>query len=315
MRTVCLIGCGRIGSLHARHLAGRARVVCYDRAPERAARLAAAHRLEVVPTWDQVLRRQDVEALLLCSPPEFHSDQAVAGLQAGKSVLVEKPVCVRLEEADRLAAAAAGVLPGRLMVAENYYYKPVLTLLRRLIRTGVVGVPAHLHLRKLSWQQATGWKQGYGALLEGGIHFVALVSALAESCGYEGPERVRAEFPGQPAGQPERRSHTFLQYSGALDARIDYGWDRQALLGGLFQHSQLRGTEGRVVFESNGLYAAAARRGQPRLYWPGLRDLMGYRAMTDDFLACLEEPTRAPVSSLRRARRDLEIVLAAYGGA
>jgi len=312
MRGICLVGCGRIAAMHARDLAGKADLFFYDPSPDSARRLAAAHGGEVIPTWEGVLRRPDVEALFVCSPPEFHCDQVVAGLAAGKSVLVEKPMCVCRDEIDRIAAAAEAAPSGRLMVAENYYYKPVARLLGGILREGLIGAPELIHVRKLSYQEATGWKRGYGALLEGGIHFIALVSALAESCGRDRPVRVRASFAGRTAGQPERRSHTHLEYADGMAAEVEYAWDERALLHGLMQHSHLRGSSGQAAFESNGLYVVLRAGGRRRLYCPGWRDLMGYRAMTDDFLACLKDPTREPVSSLRRARRDLEIVLAAY---
>ncbi len=314
MHRVCLVGCGRIAATHARNLAGRVSLLCYSRTPASAARLAARFGGEVVPSWEQVLRRADIEALVLCSPPRAHCEQAMAGLAAGKSVLVEKPLCVCRDELERIAAAAAGAPAGtRLMVAENYYYKPLATLLRGIVRLGLIGAPHRLEVRKLYHQPARGWRQELGALLEGGIHFVALVSAVAESCGCTAPERVHAEFPRQAAPTAaERRACVELEYGAALRARIDYAWDQPALLHGLLQHSRLEGSQGRVVFESNGLYAYLSSPGRRRLCWPGWGDLMGYRAMMRDFLACLAEPARQPLSNLERARRDLEIVLQAY---
>ena len=314
MHGVCLVGCGRIARTHARNLDGRVELACYSRTRQSAERLAAEYPCRVIPSWEEVLRRDDVEALVLCSPPEHHCDQVVAGLQAGKTVLVEKPMCVRPEEVRRIRDAAADRPAGRLMVAENYYYKPVLERVRGILRRKVTGEPERIHVRKMFRQEAVGWKQGYGALLEGGIHFVALVSALAESCGRDAPRRVRGAFPGRGEGRPERLSRSEIDFDGGLSAVVEYAWDRRALLQGLMQHSHVRGARGRVVFESNGLYVVLLSRGRRRLYLPGFRDLMGYGAMTRDFLACLEEPEHEPVSSLQRAGRDLDIVFSAYGG-
>ena len=52
--------------------------------------------------------------------------------------------------------------------------------------------------------------------------------------------------------------------------------------------------------------------GRKGLSLPGFADLMGYAAMTDDFLLCLSCREASPYSSLERARRDLDIVLRAY---
>ena len=220
MHGVCLVGCGHIARTHVRNLTGKVKLAYHSRTRESAARLAEENGGQVISTWEEVLQRPQVQALIICSPPEYHCEQVVAGLEAGKLVLVEKPMCVRPDELERIAAAAAKRPAGRLMVAENYYYKPALKLLRWLLRRDFVGQPQRIEARKLFQQRATGWKRGYGALLEGGIHFVALVSALAESCGHQAPLRIRAEFSGGVRGEPERRSRTELEYERGLTARL-----------------------------------------------------------------------------------------------
>jgi predicted dehydrogenase len=65
-----------------------------------------------------------------------------------------------------------------------------------------------------------------------------------------------------------------------------------------------------VTFESNGLFALVRTRGV-RLVLPELGDIAGYRSMFADFIACLRED-REPRMTLAHARRDLELVEAAY---
>jgi hypothetical protein len=104
---------------------------------------------------------------------------------------------------------------------------------------------------------------------------------------------------------------TRLTYAGGATAELRYAWDAPSLLKGTFQHSRVVGSQGRIVFESNGIYAWLAGTRQKRFYFPGRCDLMGYGAMTRDFLQCLEEG-RPPRSDFARARRDLEVVFQAY---
>jgi predicted dehydrogenase len=65
-----------------------------------------------------------------------------------------------------------------------------------------------------------------------------------------------------------------------------------------------------VSFESNGLFVLVHGR-RTRLVIPSLRDIAGYRAMFADFVACLRDG-REPRMTLDLARRDLELVEAAY---
>ena len=203
------------------------------------------------------------------------------------------------------------------MVAENYYYKPSLAQLKQMVVDGAVGTVRRLEVQKLTRQSPSGWKCQYGALLEGGIHFVALIGDLADAATPAGgllasPTSISATFPTGSPAEPERQSHLELVYPGGLEARLRYAWDVPSLARGMLQHSRIVGDEGCIGFESNGLYVWTRGRPGARLRVPGLRDLMGYAAMTRDFLACLDEPGREPYSNLARARRDLSVVFEAY---
>lgn len=309
MKHIGLVGCGRIGRLHARNLAKRAHLYYCSRSRPSAERFQQEFGgAGVVSAFEDLLALPQLEAVVLTSPPQFHAQQVIAALQAGKAVLAEKPLCLNPEE----VAAIAQVLPGRpfLMVAENYYYKPSLALFRELIGAGAIGQLRSVEVKKLTQQHPQGWKDQHGALLEGGIHFVALINAIFDA----EPLRVEAEFPGRQTGQPERHCLTHLTYPGDAHATLRYAWNQPSLTKGLFQHSQIRGTGGRILFESNGIYAWLSAGNKNKLYFPGFADLMGYRAMTEDFLACLEDPTQQPVSDFARAKRDLGVVFGAYGG-
>lgn len=311
MNRVCLIGCGRIARVHSRNLAGRA-MLCYcSRSRDRAGQLRAEFDGErVYERYEEVLAAPAIDAVVICTPPEHHAGQAVAALAAGKSVLLEKPACLSRTELQALAQAADQRPDRFLMVAENYYYKPSLRLLREVVTDGTVGAVHRVEVRKEFRQSAAGWRAAHGALLEGGIHLVALISSVMEAAGEWAPVQVTAEFPEIRSGEPERRSLMRLCYAGGATAELRYAWDRPAVLRGIFQHSRIEGNEGAITFESNGLYAWVRGVG---LRLPGLRDLMGYEEMTRDFLACLAGERLAPFSDLRRATRDLEIVLSAYG--
>ena len=123
---------------------------------------------------------------------------------------------------------------------------------------------------------------------------------------------MEAEFPTLRKGSPERRCRLSLTWDGGLEAHLLYAWDLPTLARGVFQHSRVDGVEGRILFESNGLYLHVRGPGRKGLSFPGFADLMGYGRMTDDFLLCLSSREASPYSSLARARRDLDIVHRAY---
>jgi len=101
-------GVGSLGRHHARVLAGlegvRAAGV-YDVRPERAAEVAAEFGIPAAPTLEALI--DSCEAVVVATPTVAHRDTAAAALDAGRHVLVEKPMTATLEEADDLIARAA----------------------------------------------------------------------------------------------------------------------------------------------------------------------------------------------------------------
>jgi predicted dehydrogenase len=194
------------------------------------------------------------------------------------------------------------------MVAENYYYKPSLRLIKQLINEQYIGDIRSVRVRKTFKQPASGWKRRYGALLEGGIHFIALISAIFD----DAPEKIEASFPGAVKGQAERNSITTLGYKNNASAQLSYSWNTTSLTRGIFQHSYIVGEKGFILFESNGLYLFISSSGKSGFYLPGLVDVMGYQMMTKDFIMSLDDGRRTPSSDFHKAKRDLSIVFQAY---
>ena len=194
------------------------------------------------------------------------------------------------------------------MVAENYYYKPSTRQLRAWLQSRLVGKLRSVNVRKVLSEPSPGWKAGCGALLEGGIHFVALMNDLAGGV----PKGVVARFPGHEPKTQERHAVVDVAYDNGVTGNLEYSIKTPSMAGGVFQHSSLEGDRGTIVFESNGLYALRAEWGL-RGVWPfPLEDLTGYAAMAEDFLGLLEEPARPPYSDYTKAKQALHVVFDAY---
>ncbi len=310
MKKVCIVGCGGIAKVHVKNLLGKVELSFVSRRRESAESFSKEFGGGTVfESYEQVLG-SDVHGVVICTPPGLHVEQVVAALGAGKGVMVEKPMCVTGEEVEAIGQAVAKNENVPLLVAENYYYKPSLKKIQWIIEQGFVGEVREVQLRKCFSQAAAGWKSSYGALLEGGIHFVALLSGIVNKA----PEQVQAEFPGYDGTAPERHSITQLEYADGLRAKLHYAWNVFSPTKGVLQHSHIRGDQGHITFESNGIYVRLKSKRHSQLYFPGFADMMGYGEMTCDFIDCLNEPGRKPLSGFTEAQRDLNIVFQAYKG-
>ena len=162
---------------------------------DEAATTRAAARLgwESVETdWRQLVERDDVDLVDICTPGASHAPIALAALAAGKHVLCEKPLANTVAEATEMAAAAdAAAASGvRSMVGFNYRRVPALELARRLIAGGRLGEVRHVraaylqdwivdpdfpHVWRLNRDEA-----GSGALGDIGAHIIDLVQHLLD---------------------------------------------------------------------------------------------------------------------------------------
>ena len=105
----------------------------------RANALAARFGIPHIFRKDEDVFRSDlIDAIIICTPSYLHEEQAIAALEAGKHVLVEKPLALTPESVERVIAAAERT--GRtLMVAMNNRYRPDTAALRPFAQNGELG--------------------------------------------------------------------------------------------------------------------------------------------------------------------------------
>ena len=261
--TIAIVGCGRIARVHAANLAPHARLLFTSRSPQSAEALAARFRGETLPSFEQALERPDVAAVAICSPLEYHASQTVAALAAGKSVLVEKPMAQSRAEVEAIGRALAGRPAGSLMVAENYLYKPSLRRLRAWLPE--IGPLRRVRVSKLTRQQPSDWRVQHGALLEGGVHFVALMGALVR----EEPTAVRATLPG--GEEPERHSFLELDYPSGVRGEIRYSWNTSSLPEGSSSTPSWKASAAASSSKATGCTGRYAPVGEFGFVWAPLR--------------------------------------------
>jgi predicted dehydrogenase len=137
-----VVGCGYWGPNLARNLDERPEfhlhALC-DRDPAQLRTLAARHsQARAVADLDELLCDDAIEAVIFATPPQTHHPLVKRALQAGKHVLVEKPLATRLDHAHELADLAEdGDLV--LMPGHTFIYSPAVNTVRDLVRDGTIG--------------------------------------------------------------------------------------------------------------------------------------------------------------------------------
>ncbi|MCL4544728.1 MAG: Gfo/Idh/MocA family oxidoreductase [Chloroflexi bacterium] len=175
---VGLIGAGFVTELHATALAqvkNASVVAITSRRGERARELAHRFAIPTVePAWHALLERSDIDVVTIAVPNDLHAEICIAAAQTGKHVIVEKPLCRTLDEADAMIAACRthGV---KLMYAETLVFTPKYERARMLVQEGALGeVYLVKQLEKHSGPHSPWFwdvdRSGGGVLMDMGCH-------------------------------------------------------------------------------------------------------------------------------------------------
>lgn len=204
--SIAIVGFGRIGAAHAEWL-GRighvrlARVI--DPTPARR-KLAEQYGIEATDDLDRLWDDPAIDAVLVASPTSMHFEQAMAALQAGKHVMVEKPMAMDADQARRLIEQAERSRRV-LSVFHNRRWDLDFLTLRRAIETDLFGRLINIESRLHQWASCVGpaarewrpnWRNevafGGGGLFDWGSHLIDQIICLVP----HEPTRVFAQLRG-----------------------------------------------------------------------------------------------------------------------
>jgi myo-inositol 2-dehydrogenase / D-chiro-inositol 1-dehydrogenase len=136
-----LLGCGRIGRMHADNLAAQPEaelVWAYDTQRAAAAAVAERHGCRLAGTAAEVLADGGVDAVLIASSTDTHVELITAAAKAGKAILCEKPIDLDLAKVDA-CWAEIGALGVPIQIGFNRRYDPSFAEVARAIRAGEIG--------------------------------------------------------------------------------------------------------------------------------------------------------------------------------
>lgn len=179
---VAIVGCGLIGQRRARALAGARLVACADLDRERAEALARqAPGARALADWQAAVDRSDVDVVVVCTTHDALAEIALAAVDGGKHVLVEKPAARRAAELEPVMAAAER--RGRLVrVGFNHRYHAAFRKAREIVDGGALGDLLYArgrygHGGRPGYEQE--WRarpelSGGGELIDQGVHLIDL---------------------------------------------------------------------------------------------------------------------------------------------
>lgn len=332
MYNIAIIGAGAISNAHIDaylQFPDRCQIVAIsDVYAEKAKARIDHYKLAAKAVADyRELLGEDIDLVSICTPPYTHASLAVAFLEAGKHVIVEKPMASSLEECDRMNEAAGRC--GKLLsvIAQNRFRTPIMKL-KSVIDSGLMGPILHAQVDSFWWRghsyydlwwRGTWEKEGGGCTLNHAVHHI---DALLWMLG--GPSEVQAFMTNaaHDNAEVEDLSIGMLRYpSGALaqitSSVVHHGEEQQII----FQGAKAR------VSTPWKIKASTSRENgfpEPNLlleqelqhYYEALPDVAyeGHAGQIDNVLTALETGVPVLIDGFS-GRQTLELIAAIYKSA
>ena len=183
-----LLGLGSIGATHAKALA-ELRDLATVRAftggnGERAAEAGWPEAVQTGP--EELVADAETELVAICSPSEHHAGHAIAALEAGKHIVVEKPLALTVSDADRIVGLAERNNRMAAVISQRRF-EPEYAAVKGMLQNGALGhvrlAQTHVHWwRDADYYRAAPWRSsmvaGGGSLMNQGVHNVDLLQWL-----------------------------------------------------------------------------------------------------------------------------------------
>lgn len=334
MIKVAIVGTGGISSSHIQgylEFPDRCKIVALvDIYPEKAKEKKAKFNLTDADVYDdhkKILDRDDIDLIDVCTPPYVHAEIAVNSLNAGKNVLVEKPMAASLQECDAMLEAAERSKKLLSVVAQNRFRTAYMNL-KKTLDTGLAGDIVHAQIDSFWWRghsyydlwwRGTWEKEGGGCTLNHAVHHIDMAAWMMGM-----PEEVQAIMSNtsHDNAEVEDISIAVLKYkNGALgqitSSVVHHGEEQQVI----FQGKKARiSTPWKVyasVSQSNGFPKRnEALEKEIEDYYEALPEAKytNHTPQIDDVLGALESGRKVLISG-EDGKKALELITAIYKSA
>jgi predicted dehydrogenase len=330
---VGLIGSRFITSIHAEALAACSAAdirAIASPTPGNAAALAQRHGIPRHFTdYRRILELPDVDMVVVGVPNDLHCAITLAAAEAGKHVVMEKPLCLNLAEADRMIAACRAAKV-KLMYAEELCFAPKYVRLKALLDEGALGRPTLLKQSEKHDGPHAGhfWdvsRAGGGVTMDMGCHAIEFFRWML---GRPPIKSVYAQMSTLVHGAKTRGDDNAILLLEFADGTVGLAEESWTKLGGMDDRAEVHGSKGVAyadllhgnavtTFSSTG-YGYAVEKSGSTVGWsfPIYEEAWnyGFHAEMAHFVDCVKND-RAPQVTGEDGRAVLEVIFAAYESA
>ena len=331
---VGIIGSGFVADIHAhafrQYVPGVEVVAVASPTPGKAASFARERGIpNAYEDYRALLERKDIQLVTLALPNDLHCQAVLDAAAVGKHIVVEKPLCRTLDEADRMidACRRAGVL---LMYAEELLFAPKYVRAKKLADEGALGEPFLVK----QWEEHNGphmpwfWdvnRSGGGVLLDMGCHSIEYARWVFGKPKVKSVSATLGTFVHSDRTRGEDHSIVVVEYEGGKIGLAENSWAKP---GGVDDRAEIYGSKGNTradLLRGNALltysevgYGYAVEKADITRGWTFtmFEEVFnyGFPAEMQHFVNCVNG-VEEPIETGEDGREVLKIILAAYQSA
>jgi len=302
---------------------------------DRLSKAVEEHKIKGYADYDDMLKDDEIDVINVCVPSGMHVDMAIPAIEAGKNIIVEKPVDIKVEKINKLieVGGKAGVKMGAIFQSRT---EPMYKRMKDAIDTGRLGKLVGVH-GILPWYRAQSyyegrhgsWKgtwdmDGGGSLMNQGVHTVDLlqwlggrVKSVVGAFGVYGHD-IEAEDKAAALlkfenGAIGTLTTTTCAYPGLSQIAVIHGekgsiaWGEGHLTAWKIQGEQMKEEEEEML----AIYGPKEKRGASTSSDPMAVGSSGHVGMVEDMVQAILED-REPGITIESAKHAVEIVNAIY---
>jgi len=322
-----IMGCGSVAAAHARAIRtvpGTRLVACCDTAAERARKMGNELGCEWYDDYERMLQRDDIHVVNICTPSGLHAEQGTMAAEAGKHVIVEKPMDLSLNKIDHLIETCRRSNL-KLTCILQYRFTQASRLVKKAVDEGrfgqlVFAVADCKWYRAPSYYESAAWRGTWafdgGVLSNQAIHYIDLLCWIAGEL--DEVEYARVETRARKI-EVEDCAVAILRFkNGAwgvvqgstivypgLPARVEIcGTKGSAVMSDAdLLHWKIEGEEETPPLQTQAKAAGASE--------PGIASLTGHDLQIADFVQAIRED-RDPFITPEDARRTVAVLRSIY---
>jgi len=333
---VALLGAGFIGDIHfesySRFVPDVEVVAVFSRSPVRAAEFAKKHHIpKHYQDLEKAILDSGCDVVDVCVPNFMHHKAVLIAANAGKHIIIEKPLAMTLEEADEMIAVCKAK-NRKLMYAEELCFAPKYERVRKLVNEGAIGTIYQMRQCEKHSGPHSDWfynieQSGGGALMDMGCHGIAWFRWMLG-----GKPKVKSVFANMQNGlihkgrtRAEENSLCMVEFEGGAIAIAENSWAKH---GGMDDRVEVYGTDGVIyadlfmgnsalTYSEKGYGYAMEKAGSTKGWTFTIFEEafnQGYPQELKHFIDCVRED-KQPIVTAEDGRAVLEIMYAAYQSA